>query len=110
MFLDGGHDLAVNQATFERLIPLLSDRAVIVVHDTGAIPRSLWPAGHLALAITAGWAGDEFEHQPDERAFVNWLLDCYPEFSQIHLHSRRAFRHGMTLLQRSAPLPRSRAE
>jgi predicted O-methyltransferase YrrM len=110
VFMDGGHELAVNKATFERLTPLLSKSAVVVIHDTGAIPRSVWPDGHPALAATDRWAGDEFEHQPDERAFVNWLLERHPEFSQIHLHSRRAFRHGMTLLQRSAPLPRPQAD
>jgi hypothetical protein len=49
---------------------------------------------------------DEYEHQPDERAFVNWLLDEHPELRQIHLHSRRTVRGGLTLLQRSSPLAR----
>jgi hypothetical protein len=44
---------------------------------------------------------------PDERAFVNWLLDEHPEFSQVHFHSRRTTRCGITVLQRSEPLPRS---
>ncbi len=44
---------------------------------------------------------------PDERAFLNWLLDEHPEFSQIHFHSRQTVRCGITLLQRSAPLATS---
>jgi predicted O-methyltransferase YrrM len=106
VFLDGAHDLAINQATFARLLPLLSPEATIAIHDTGAIPRSLTPQGHWTLDHPERWAGDDYEHQPDERAFANWLLATHPEFAQIHIHSRRTFRHGMTVLQRSAPLPR----
>ena len=106
VFLDGAHDLAINQATFERLLPLLSSIALLVIHDTGGIHRSIMPPEHWTRDIAERWVGDWFEHQPDERAFVNWLLASYPEFSQIHLHSHRVFRHGMTLLQRTAALPR----
>jgi hypothetical protein len=49
---------------------------------------------------------DEREVLPDERAFVNWLLDHHAEFSQIHFYSRRTLRCGIALLQRSAPLAR----
>lgn len=106
VFLDGAHELALNKATFERLLPLMAPSAILAVHDTGTIPRKLVPAGHWTLEETERWAGDEYEHQPDERAFVNWLLERHPEFSQLHVQSRRAFRHGLTLLQRSAPLRR----
>ncbi|MBV9309254.1 MAG: class I SAM-dependent methyltransferase [Solirubrobacterales bacterium] len=106
VFLDGAHELTANQATFARLLPLLSARAVIAIHDTGGLPRSLTPSCAPALALKDRWAGDEFEHQPGERAFVNWLLQAHPEFAQIHLHSNRAVRHGITLVQRSAPLHR----
>ncbi len=107
VFLDGAHDLAVNQLTLQRLEPLLAERALVVIHDTGAIARQAMPIEPLAPGNAAEhWVGDEFEHQPDERAFVNWLQQEHPDFAQIHLHSRRVFRHGMTLLQRSAPLPR----
>jgi predicted O-methyltransferase YrrM len=106
VFIDAAHDLALNQATWKRLLPLLSPRAIVVIHDTGGIPRSQTPPGDWSLAEHARWADDEFEHQPGERAFVNWLLERHPEFVQIHLHSRHTQRHGMTLVQRSAPLPR----
>lgn len=106
VFLDAAHDLDLNQATFKRLLPLMAPNAILTVHDTGIIPRTFVPAGHWTLEVTERWAGDEYEHQPDERAFVNWLLERHPEFSQIHVHSTRAFRHGVTLLQRSTPLKR----
>jgi predicted O-methyltransferase YrrM len=106
VFLDAGHELGLNQATFGKLLPMMAPNATLAVHDTGSIPRALVPEGHWTLDVTEQWTGDEYEHQPDERAFVNWLLDIHPEFAQIHLHSLRTFRHGLTLLQRSAPLPR----
>jgi predicted O-methyltransferase YrrM len=106
VFLDGAHELAPNQATFELLLPLMAADAIVAVHDTGSIPRALVPDGHWTLEVTERWVGDEYEHQPEERAFVNWVLETHAEFSQVHLHSRRAFRHGLTLLQRSAPLVR----
>jgi predicted O-methyltransferase YrrM len=106
VFLDAAHELALNQATFEALLELMTPAAMVAVHDTGTIARHLVPAGHWTLDVTERWVGDEYEHQPGERAFVNWVLESHPEFAQVHLHSQRAFRHGLTLLQRSAPLPR----
>lgn len=106
VFLDGAHELAANQATFKRLSAMLASNAVIAVHDTGTIPRHFSPPGHWTLGQSERWVGDEYEHRPDERAFVNWLLEAHPEFSQLHIHSRRAYRYGFTLLQRSVPLPR----
>lgn len=107
VFLDASHDLRLNQATFGRLLDLMADRAVLAVHDTGTVPHDLIPADHGAHAVADQWIGDrEFEPQPDERGFVNWILDCHPDFAQIHLHSSRTVRWGLTLLQRSIPLPR----
>jgi predicted O-methyltransferase YrrM len=106
VFLDGAHDLVLNQRAFERLLSLMAPTALLAVHDTGAVPGAFIPDGHAARQLMDQWVDDEFEHQPDERAFVNWLLEQNPEFSQIHVHSRRVVRHGLTLLQRSAPLNR----
>lgn len=106
VFLDASHDLVRNQATFERLLTFMAPRATVVVHDTGSTPKAITPAGHFTLDLTERWVGDEYECSPDERAFVNWLREVHPEFAQIHLHATRAYRHGMTLLQRSRPLVR----
>jgi hypothetical protein len=80
--------------------------AILAVHDTGTIPRELLPEGHYFFNSPMGWIGDRREVEPDERGFVNWVLDHHPEFSQVHLHSLRVLRCGITLLQRSAPLAR----
>jgi predicted O-methyltransferase YrrM len=110
VFLDAAHDLVLNQRAFERLLSMLVPNAIVAVHDTGTIPGALIPAGHPARQLRDRWLDDEFEHQPDERAFVNWLLEHHPEFSQVHVHSRRTIRHGLTVLQRTVALPRPQHE
>jgi predicted O-methyltransferase YrrM len=107
VFLDASHDLTLNQATFERLLPLMSPDAILAIHDTGAVPRALVPSQHWWLSSPEGWFGHEREVLPAERAFVNWLLEQHSEFSQIHFHSRHTIRCGITFVQRSAPLPRA---
>jgi hypothetical protein len=108
VFLDAAHDLALNQATADRVLPLLAERGILAIHDTGAVPRALLdlPDGHWMLASPELWVDDQWEHQPEERAFVNWLLETHPEFAQIHLHSSHTVRSGLTMLQRFSPLPR----
>lgn len=107
VFLDASHDLALNQATFQRLLPLMRPNAILAVHDTGTIPRELLvKANHWALHEPERWVGDECEVMPGERAFVNWVLDEHGGFSQVHLHSLSTARCGITLLQRAERLPR----
>jgi hypothetical protein len=110
VFLDAAHDLTLNQATFERLPSLMASDAILAIHDTGTVPRRLLEPQHWALSMREGWIGDEYEVRSGERAFVNWLLETHPEFSQIHLHSQRTARCGLTLMQRAAPLARPPGE
>jgi predicted O-methyltransferase YrrM len=109
VFVDGAHDLALNQAAFERLMPMLAPDAIVGIHDTGTVARRFTPDWLLRVLPPERWIGDAFEHQPDERAFVNWLRDAHPDFAQLHLHTDRTPRSGLTLLQRSGPLPRPAA-
>jgi predicted O-methyltransferase YrrM len=107
-FLDASHDFALNRATLGRLIPALSPGAIVAVHDTGTVHRSHGPERHFPEAAVEGhprWiADDAFEVHPGERATVNWLRDEHPEFAQVHLHTHRVPRWGLTLLQRSERL------
>jgi predicted O-methyltransferase YrrM len=106
VFIDGSHELELNRATFQRLLPMLESDAIVAVHDTGTVARR-WTPDWLAESIPPDrWLNDAYEPQPDERAFVNWLRDEHPDFAQIHLHTDRTPRCGLTLLQRSATLPR----
>lgn len=106
VFLDASHDLALNQTTFTQLKPLFAPDAILAVHDTGTVPRHLFPDWHWLLNDQANWINDEYEGQPGERAFVNWMLDEHADFAKVDLHSRRTIRNGITLLQRSTPLAR----
>lgn len=106
VFIDGAHELDLNRAAFERLVPMLAPAAIVGVHDTGTVLREWTPRWLEETIPPERWVGDAYEHQPDERAFVNWLREAHPDFAQIHLHTDRTPRSGITLLQRSAPLPR----
>jgi predicted O-methyltransferase YrrM len=108
VFLDASHELDLNRSTFRRLLSLMAPNAILAVHDTGTVPRHFVVSGHYWHESGTGWIDDEREVMPDERAFLNWLLDEHPEFSQVHFHSRRTVRCGITVLQRSAPLIRPR--
>ncbi|MBX3425607.1 MAG: class I SAM-dependent methyltransferase [Pirellulales bacterium] len=108
VFLDAAHELDLNQATWRRLLPALAPEAIVAIHDTGLWAREHFLPVHREFAATRpeAWLDAErFAHQPGEREFVNWILDEFPEFSVIHLHSTRRLRHGLTLLQRRRSLP-----
>ena len=104
---DAAHDLELNIATLEKLRPNLAPNAVLAVHDTGSWRREHMRPAHLAWSAerSGSWLSDQ-EYLPwsEERRFVNWLRDNRPEFAQLHLHSERALRHGLTLLQASGRL------
>jgi predicted O-methyltransferase YrrM len=109
VFLDAAHDPGLNRETLERVIPALAPDAIIAVHDTGTMHRSGLTPAQVLEADTIWhrqWVEpDAFEHQPGERATVNWMRDHHPEFAQLHLHTHEVIRWGLTLLQRSERLP-----
>jgi len=106
-FLDASHDLALNLTTLDLIQSQLSPMAIIAIHDTGVWHRRFLRDHHLAFIDSdvgrelGAWI-DKERYQPcvEERQFVNTLMERYPEFSQIHLHSDHTFRHGLTLLQK----------
>lgn len=107
VLFDAAHDLALNVATFEKLRACLAPGAVLAVHDTGTWRRACMRPEHLAWATErpSGWLStDDYIPWNDERRFVNWLRDNHPELAQLHLHSDRTLRHGLTLLQASGRL------
>ena len=106
VFFDGSHDFKLNVETFARVKSCLNEKALIVVHDTGAWHGNLkglqTPEGYFL----GGTTGGGYIHRPDERRFVNHIRETTPDFDQIHLHSASRFRHGLTILQRNTnPLP-----
>jgi predicted O-methyltransferase YrrM len=107
VFFDASHDLDINRATWNKILPCLTPRAMIAIHDTGTWPKSLMgPVQYWEVGLGHGcWLDpDTFAHQPGERAFVNWILETQSGFQAIHLHTSRQIRNGLTLLQRGGPL------
>lgn len=95
VFLDASHNLELNKKTFDYLKDNMSEKGIIIVHDTGS-----WVGGNI---FNISWGKPDKKgnwiHQPGEVDFVNYVLNEYPNWQQIHLHSNREVRHGMTLLQ-----------
>jgi len=103
VLLDASHQLETQVRTFEALEGLLTEDAVLIVHDTGLWARPCFRLRHEQIALTNvdNWVSDsEYQHRPEEREFVNWIRETHPEFGRLHLESNRALRHGMTLFQR----------
>lgn len=95
VFLDASHDFKLNKETWLKLLPKLSENAIIAVHDTGT-----WYKGNV-FEIPYGHDTDHgYLHCPGEVDFVNWIKENYPDYQQIHFHSTRQIRHGITLLQK----------
>ncbi|RYD22087.1 MAG: class I SAM-dependent methyltransferase [Verrucomicrobiaceae bacterium] len=110
VFFDAAHELHLNQETFRKIAPHLAPEAMMAVHDTG-----VWNRTHLApihetftREMPGEWLDEEtYAHQPGERAFIDWIISTYPEFTALHFHSTRTLRHGFTLLQKKRVLSSS---
>jgi hypothetical protein len=106
-FIDGAHNLEINKRTFIAILPSLSENAIVAIHDTGTWLKEFFTPIHAEIAATKPerWLNSsEFQHQVDEREFVNWIVTNHPEFSALHFHSKNCLRHGITLLQKSRAL------
>lgn len=107
VFFDAAHLLRLNTETFSKTLPHLSPSAIVAVHDTG-----LWDKRYLKevhhdhiKANGSTWiTPDLCAHQPEEREFVDWILNMHPQFGAIHFHSTNTLRHGFSLIQRQCRL------
>lgn len=108
LFSDGSHNLSVNQTTFTKVLPHLSPRAVVAIHDTGYWTKESFANAPEEYkkgkeAVLAKFKADpNYKHYflPAERKYVNWIKKLYPEFQQISLHCDEFHRHGLTIMQR----------
>jgi hypothetical protein len=93
VFFDAGHDCAVNQLVFEKLVPR---PAMIAVHDTGT-----WAKKHLRAIHTRHPGVETPEgliHQPGELAFADWLEKTVG-LRRLDFHSKHTLRHGLSIFQ-----------
>jgi hypothetical protein len=98
VFLDASHDFELNKKTFEKIQSSLTPNAIIAVHDTGKWFANVFEF-HIGYEHEGGWL-----HCPDERKFVNWVKEAYPNYQQIHFNTQDKISHGITLLQNYYPL------
>jgi predicted O-methyltransferase YrrM len=91
VFFDGSHEIKSNIEAFNLLN--LSENAIIAIHDTGLWKEMYENNGGIMTP-------DGYAHQPHEREFVNWIKENHQEYQIINLHTQRAFRHGITLIQK----------
>ncbi len=107
VFFDAAHELELNIQTFQRIIACLAPEGMIAIHDTGLWHRSHFAPIHETFTreCRGEWKDEDFyAHQPGERAFIDWILLEYQDFSAIHFHTPRTLRHGFSLLQRKRSL------
>jgi hypothetical protein len=107
-FFDGGHVLDLNQKTWRCIAPWLAPSALVVVHDTGTWHRANFNpivSGHVAQKPSDWLDANLFQPHREEREFVNWICMQPDGWSAVHLHTTATLRHGLSLLQRTRPLP-----
>jgi predicted O-methyltransferase YrrM len=109
-FLDCPHDFEINKKCLKKIIPILSDDGVIIIHDTGYYtlngfeksPES-YKKKHKILGENIKKFGKVAVINAEQKT-VNWFVDEYKEFSFMHFHSDKIMRNGMTLMQKSKKL------
>ncbi|GEM_PF-1039013 len=95
---------SLNFDTFEKILPNLSENAILAVHDSGTWQKKHFHEFHKEYTVKhggKGWISDEeYQPRPNQRKFVNRVMEKYQDFEIIHLHSERTIRCGITLLQK----------
>ena len=98
-FLDAGHRLSLETGLFPKLIEQVAKNGIIVIHDTGLhVSLSSRQMENDCVCDFENLCG--YPHCYEERQFVNWILENYPEWEIINFHSFEVHRHGLTFLQR----------
>jgi len=124
-FLDADHNTTHSAIMFEKLLPMLTEDAIVAVHDTGAWGKKFveehmddenfkgWWQGMEAFTkkqFPSAWPlkihgkGDDqyyiHPHAVAEQLFVNWVMEVHPEWGVMNFHSLNTLRMGVTMMQR----------
>ncbi len=89
IFVDAAHLLDKNIACYEKVCPLLSPHAMILVHDTGP-----WKETDLPPQW-AGWVKPRAELLSHDRSFVLYLRG--EDYRDVTFGTNRHLRHGITV-------------
>lgn len=91
-YFDASHELEDSRTAYLKIKPFLAPAALLIVHDTATWHHH--PSeGHRVFQVTRDAA------VRGERAFVNWVKE-FDRWNPIAFATARAFRHGLTLLQK----------
>lgn len=107
VFLDCSHDFEKNKICLNSFLPLMTDNAILAIHDTGFYHRDIiksLPSSHRKKYPRFAQRFASGELSPvvkDEQLTVDWIKTSFPEWSHINLFSIDHFRHGITILQKS---------
>jgi len=124
-FLDAAHNTTQSAIMFEKLLPMLTEDAIVAVHDTGGwgkkfvdehmedermkvwwqnmgtFSKQFYPE---AWPLPTHGEGDEqyylHPHADHERQFINWVTEVHPEWGVINFNSLNTLRMGVTMMQR----------
>ncbi len=97
VFFDDGHIFEINKQAFIKIEDKVALNSISVVHDTGLHVKKIGP---FEVCTCDGLKLCGAAHQLDERLFINWIIDNYPNWQVIQLHSFNIFRHGFTIMQK----------
>lgn len=107
VFFDCAHHVEINKSTIANILPCMSDDGIFIIHDTGIFStesRQYFPIEYRDNfpQMWHRWSNshkDEFV-LVEERHTANWFKENYPNYEQIHFHSKIFFRCGMTFFQK----------
>lgn len=104
VFFDS-HDFNAQVKFYEKMIlsKKITSETILAVHDTNLHPKR--PEGNpYGIVTEKGWI-----HQPEERRFINWLVD--QGWYAFHFHTKMErhtdnlpYRHGLSILSKKNKL------
>ena len=94
VFWDGAHLLTINRDTYQALSPLLSDKCIMAVHDTGLWDTRKYDFASFGIVVNEHYRA----HQPDEILFADFLVK--EGWHRRDMCPTHVVRHGISFFQR----------
>lgn len=94
VFWDGSHQQTLNLQTYHAITPLLSDKCIMAVHDTGYWDTLKYDYPSFGVIVNGHYRA----HQPDELLFCDYLAKN--GWHRIDFCPTHVVRHGISFFQR----------